>query len=229
MNDADAVKVALRGLGFVVLTCPNGTKAELKQAIKNFRESLTTDCLAIFYYAGYSLQYGGNNFIVPIDANVGLLTDIEEECLSLNWVLGSFSECPGQFALIVLEAARGNPFEPSWRSTQLPTSTALAAVTAPRGTAVCFSAQPGHSISFEYTHETCSVFTTALVEHIGNPGISVTHMLSRVQTDVTVATDSQQVLTCSLLRIVRSHISTEECIHAHEESCPPPINLTFLT
>lgn len=138
------------------------------------------------------MQNEGQNYLVPIDAEVGLAADIAEFCISLNWVINGMTECEGCLASVFLEAARGNPFEDRWRSNTVPNYTGLAPMLPVAGCGIAFSAEPGSTVSFEYTEEACSVFTTGLLERLASPNISLPTLMHDVQAAVFAATGHRQ-------------------------------------
>src|SRR5436853_7493238 len=66
----------------------------------------------------------------------------------------------------------------------------LAAAAAGTGTLIAYATQPGNTASDGAGRN--SPFTGALLRHIGEPGVEVRSMLTRVRRDVLAATDSAQ-------------------------------------
>ncbi|MFN3590395.1 MAG: caspase domain-containing protein, partial [Spirosomataceae bacterium] len=83
-NDADDMAVALESLGFEVIKRKDLTEKELKQTIDDFGNRLRQYDVGLFYYAGHGVQYEGNNYLVPVDAQVKVATEIEYTCVNLG-------------------------------------------------------------------------------------------------------------------------------------------------
>ena len=70
-NDAALMAETLRGVGFEVTTLSDATKDQMKQALLAFSRKLReTGAIGLFYYAGHGIQLRGDNFIVPVDADI---------------------------------------------------------------------------------------------------------------------------------------------------------------
>lgn len=192
INDSTAMANMLYGMGFQVTTANNTSKRDMKNAIKQFHQALVPNCLAIFYFSGYSIQQDGINFCIPTDASVHLSADIEEDCVSLNWVIKGMTECEGCLTAVFMEAARGNPFEQQWKSTTIPSYAGLASMKPPPGVLIAFSAEPGSTISFEYAEEPNAVFTQALLEYLPAPNVALPDIMRDVRQSVLDSTNGQQ-------------------------------------
>eukprot|EP00998_Keelungia_sp_KM082_P000966 NODE_1112_length_1461_cov_146.702399_g1101_i0.p1 GENE.NODE_1112_length_1461_cov_146.702399_g1101_i0~~NODE_1112_length_1461_cov_146.702399_g1101_i0.p1 ORF type:complete len:437 (+),score=83.01 NODE_1112_length_1461_cov_146.702399_g1101_i0:71-1381(+) len=190
--DCSAMASKLNSLGFRVFQSKDSSKKDMKRVIRDFHQSLTPNCLAVFYFSGYSMQQDGLNFCVPVDAEVGLSADIDDECVSLNWVLKGMTECEACLSVVLMEAARGNPFEATWKSQTVPSYKGLAAMKPPPGSLIAFSSEPGSTVSFEYTDEDHGVFTSSLLMALPVPDRSVTEVMREVRAAVAAATDGQQ-------------------------------------
>eukprot|EP01006_Ploeotia_vitrea_P064980 TRINITY_DN895_c0_g1_i1.p1 TRINITY_DN895_c0_g1~~TRINITY_DN895_c0_g1_i1.p1 ORF type:complete len:451 (-),score=58.31 TRINITY_DN895_c0_g1_i1:98-1450(-) len=188
VNDSNELAKTLDRLGFYVVRCNNSSRKEMRTAIKKFHQMLTPYCLAVFYFSGYSMQQEGNNFLVPVDADVGISADVDDDCVSLNWIIRGMTETEGCLSAVLLEAARGNPFEFKWRSNTVPSYKGLATMKPPPGCLLAFSAEPGSTVSFEYTQEDNAVFTSALLECVGTPDVNIVDCMREVRQRVLEAT-----------------------------------------
>ena len=78
-NDADLIAGKLGETGFDVLTSKNVTLSGAQQLINEFAKKIRDigdDGIVLFFYAGHGIQYNGENFIVPVDADLQSDTDI---------------------------------------------------------------------------------------------------------------------------------------------------------
>src|SRR5262249_38154711 len=77
-NDASMIADTLRKDGFVVVNGDallNLNKAEFEKAVLDFGSLLKGADVALFYYAGHGIQVDGENYLVPIDANLTTIAD----------------------------------------------------------------------------------------------------------------------------------------------------------
>ena len=137
-NDADAVALALKGLGFTVTTKKGVTKAQFENAVDDITENLQSGDVCLIFYAGHGQGFENENYLIPVDAVLERPQHVEERCVSVSYLLRAlrFSEC--SLKIVVVDACRNNPFRSFSRS-----EAGLAEISnAPDGTIVSFSTSP---------------------------------------------------------------------------------------
>jgi uncharacterized caspase-like protein len=67
LRDSAAVAAALRAGGFEVLQRENVNSADLRAALKDFRERLRPDAVGLIYYTGLAAQVDGRNLLLPAE------------------------------------------------------------------------------------------------------------------------------------------------------------------
>ena len=72
VNDANDISAVLEYLGFTVDKVLNGNMNQMEDAVLRLRDRLSTsqNAYGFFYYAGHGVQSGGENFLIPVDANI---------------------------------------------------------------------------------------------------------------------------------------------------------------
>ena len=147
--------------------------------------------MAIVFYAGHGMEVGGENWLVPINAELRSDADIESEAISLRSISLQVSKAR-QLGLVILDACRNNPFAAKMKrsiSTRAvarglaptePTDNVLIAYAARDGT----TADDGNGRN--------SPFTTALLRHIETPGLEISFLFRRVRDDVMTETKREQ-------------------------------------
>ena len=68
------------------------------------------DMQAFVYLAGRGVQYEGENFFVPVDAQIVRDSDTPMEAVRLSDFTHALAAEPGRARIIVLDAARANPY-----------------------------------------------------------------------------------------------------------------------
>jgi len=109
-NDATDIAQSLRRIGFSVEVLKNGNRKEMRAAIDSFGTKIRGATIALVYFAGHGVQLGGENYLVPTDADVGVAGDIPDECIPVSRITGRMDEAEAGTNVIILDACRDNPF-----------------------------------------------------------------------------------------------------------------------
>ena len=193
-NDAEAMAASLQKLGFEVTKGIDLDRTETELIIREFSKSLPGADVALLFYAGHGIQYEGNNYLIPVDAQLNDETDLNFEGTQLKLIIGMMEREP-RVNLVFLDACRDNPFAQqlarsmgSTRSTSV--GRGLAVIEAPAGSLVVYATDPDQvALDGDGSH---SPFTAALLAHIDTPGQSVSDMMIEVRNDVLSATQNKQ-------------------------------------
>ncbi|MCL2320248.1 MAG: caspase family protein, partial [Treponema sp.] len=72
VNDANDIAAVLTYLGFTVDKVLNGTQVQMENAVERLKANLSAaeKAYGFFFYAGHGVQSGGENFLIPVDANI---------------------------------------------------------------------------------------------------------------------------------------------------------------
>ncbi len=171
VNDAAAMTKALSGVGFDVITRTDVAQREMNRAISQFGAKLSEagkDAVGLLYYAGHGLQVGGENYLIPIDAEIEREADVATNGVNLNTVLRQMGDAGNRLNIVILDACRDNPFVTrSWRTQ----STGLAEIRAASGTFIAFATAPG-SVASDGSGKN-GLYTEALLGALARPGIPI--------------------------------------------------------
>ena len=96
---------------------------------------------AFVYLAGRAVQYEGDNFFVPVDAQIAHGADVPIEAVRLTDFTHALASAPGVARIVVLDGARANPYA----RVGLPLAGGLALVEPETGELVAFNASPDRS------------------------------------------------------------------------------------
>jgi uncharacterized caspase-like protein len=193
-NDAADVGAALRKLGFVTILGQDLDKAAFDRKIRDFATALSGAEVGVFFYAGHGLQMGGQNYLVPTDAELNTASAIDFELVRLDLVHRTM-ERETRTNILIMDACRDNPLARNLaralgtRSAQV--GRGLASVEAGEGSLISFSTQPGNvALDGEGRN---SPFAAALVKHVSTAGDDLSSILINVRNDVMQATGRKQV------------------------------------
>jgi uncharacterized protein (TIGR02145 family) len=188
-NDAKAVSSTLKNLGFVFQNYENLDQNHMKKAIDDFGLNLKGYDVGLFFYAGHGIQTNGYNYLVPIDAQLTTERQVEYDCVQADRILALMEGSGTRVNIIILDACRNNPFERSW--TRSSAGKGLAFMNAPVGTLIAYSTAPGTTARDGSGNN--SPYTSAFLESLRIPGLSINQMFQNVTRLVSDKTDKQQI------------------------------------
>jgi hypothetical protein len=189
VNDGKLVAGTLQKLGFTVTLVTDVDQKKMKRAISDFGEVLKDagpTSSALFYYAGHGLQVDGQNYLVPVNADIRREADVDLEAVSAEAVLRQMEFAAPRTSIVILDACRNNPLSRGFRSA----TRGLARMDAPNGSFVAYSTAPGQTAA-DGTGKN-SPFAAALVQEITKPGQGIEESFRNVRVRVSEATGGTQ-------------------------------------
>ncbi|OGR36424.1 MAG: hypothetical protein A2051_00165 [Desulfovibrionales bacterium GWA2_65_9] len=175
VNDATDMAASLQRLGFEVVLLVNANQQQMDSSVREFGLKLRQGGAGLFYYAGHGLQVGGENYLVPVNANIQTESDVRFTCLPAGMVLGKMEDARNDLNIIILDACRNNPFARSFRSAEQ----GLAKMDAPTGSLISYATAPG-SVASDGAGKN-GLFTQHLLKNMATPNLSVEEMFKRVR------------------------------------------------
>jgi uncharacterized protein len=190
-NDSADFARALRGVGFEVIEQQDASREAMTKALREFSARLRGTEVALFFYAGHGIQLSGENYLLPVDADIHSPADVRFNTVDLTDIQQEM-EGSGRVNIIILDACRNNPFADRLvQSGRAAPSRGLGRIDAAgEGSLIVYSTQP-NNVALDGAGRN-SPFTAALLKHVVTPGIEVRQMLSRVRGDVLAATERRQ-------------------------------------
>jgi hypothetical protein len=191
-NDAGDVAAALKRLGFAVTLIANASFDEMRRGLISLGRDAAGADMAAVYFAGHGMEISGENWLIPVDAELKNETDTANEAVSLRSVMLQVSNTTS-LGLVILDACRNNPF-----AAKMQRSLAVRAVIGgglgriePVGNVlVAYAARDGTTALDGDGRN--SPFAAALLHNIETPRVEVTFMFRNVRDDVMQATRNAQ-------------------------------------
>ncbi len=191
-NDAADMAQTLKDLGFEVLSGVNQNKRQMETLIREFGAKLASGGTGLFYYAGHGIQVGGENYIVPIDADIPDEDEVAYLAVPISLVLTKMTTAKNDLNIVILDACRNNPFARSWRSFRDSSNNdGLAKISPPTGTLVLYATEPGKVASDGAGRN--GLFTEALLKQMKKPNLEYDQMVKALSTDVWQKSNKQQL------------------------------------
>ncbi len=171
-NDARAMAISLRQLGFLVDERTNLNYLELNKSIEAFGRKLKSGGIGLFYYAGHGMQVQGNNYLIPVDAQIEDENEVRFKAIDAGLVLAKMEQARSDVNIVILDACRDNPFSRSFRSA----SRGLASMDAPSGTFIAYATAPGKTAADGGRN---GLYTAELVKVLETPGLTLEQVFKR--------------------------------------------------
>jgi hypothetical protein len=187
--DAEAVEKFLISAGFEVTSALNLRQSGMRRAVQEFAAKLAgknEDTVALVYYAGHGVQIDGQNFLIPIDADISNEAEVALEGIRFADIMHVLDMVGSKTRIVILDACRNNPFAEIGNGT----GRGLAMVSAPPGSLVAYSTSPGAVA--EDGSGTNSPFTQALIAAARKPGVAIENALKDARLAVYNNTDRRQ-------------------------------------
>ena len=189
-NDAGLIAQTLQAAGFDVVGARDLDGDTLRKSFRDFihkAQSSDGNTVAMVYLAGYGMQLAGENYFIPVDANVGSDVDIPTEGLRLSDYVRQLAATPLKAGVVVLDAARQQPF-----ITSGPTiAGGLALVEPDNNMLIAFNAAPGTVAPNETG--AYGIYARSLAEMIRTGGLSLPEVFDRLRLRVNEETKGAQV------------------------------------
>jgi uncharacterized caspase-like protein len=187
VNNARALAEALRERGFDVVFGENLTKSEMHQAIETFTDKVTPGSVALIFFSGFGIQANRKTYLIPVNAQIWIENDVRRDGVSVEPILGDVETKGAAVKLVILDAARRNPYERRFRGF----AAGLADIYAPDETLMMYSASPGKVVNDSEGDE--SVLLSELIAQIRRPGQTAEQVFNHTRLAVSQSSKRKQV------------------------------------
>ena len=188
VNDAALISQTLQLAGFDVTGARDLDQSLLREAVRNFVNKVANagaGAVVFVYFAGYAVQLAGDNYLIPVGAEISDVADIPARALSLSELKHALSALNPKSTFIVLDAGRPGPFVMAGQAGGL-------AWTEPEpNMLIAFSTAPG-TLARD-TAGSYGAYARALAEMIGEGGLTPIDLFDRVRLRVHELTAGGQV------------------------------------
>ena len=106
-NDADDVAAALKRANFDVILGKDLQQSAMQDAAIRFARAASKADVAIFYYSGHAMQFGGVNYLMPVDATLEDEADLKR-FVRVDDILADLQQAKN-LRILVLDFCRDNP------------------------------------------------------------------------------------------------------------------------
>jgi len=224
VHDAEDVAAALKRSGFETIVATDLDKVGMDEAMIKFARAARAADVAMFYYTGHALQFGGINYLVPVDAQLSDEADLRR-MVRVDDVIADMQPAKN-LRILVLDSCRDNPLaEQLKRSIGTARSAnigrGLAKIDGPDGMIIAYATQPGRTADDGDGRN--SPYTAAFLgsveakEEIGT-------IFRRISADVYQTTHHAQLPELSLSLIGEFYLNGKLQITATPAPTPAPVD-----
>jgi uncharacterized caspase-like protein len=192
-NDAADISAALDRLGLASKLVIDPTYDDLRKALIEFSRRARGADIALVFYAGHGIALEGNNWLVPVDAELKSDVDVPGEAISLKTMMEAVANA-SVLGLVILDACRNNPFAAKMRGSDGRTRSVprgLARVEPSKNILVSYASAAGTTADDGSGRN--SPFSAALIKHLQTPGVEIDALFRRVRDDVRATTNHRQL------------------------------------
>ena len=188
VNDARGIADELKALGFEVNLKLDAGRKDMIAAIQAFGADLVKKKgVGVFYYAGHGAQLAWKNYLIPVDAEIEKIEDMQAKTVELNSLLDALIKAQNPMNVIILDACRDNPFGSKVRSQQK----GLSQFDAPPGSLLAYATSPGNTAADGDGAN--GLYTENLLRELKVPEARIEDVFKRVRLAVRRKTDGQQI------------------------------------
>jgi formylglycine-generating enzyme required for sulfatase activity len=197
-NDAQDVSAALRRIGFETIVGLDLDKAGMEDRSISFARAARDADVALVYYNGHAMQFGGFNYLMPVDAALHDEADLRR-LTRVDEIVAALKQAKN-LRILVLDACRDNPLADELSrsmeaSRGLTVDRGLARIIPPSGMIISYATQAGRTAADGRGRN--SPYTMAFLKNIeATEEIGV--VFRNITSDVYAATDSKQLPELSL-------------------------------
>jgi hypothetical protein len=188
VNDAKDMASKLEEYGFEVKKLFDASLREMETEITQFGKKLYGEnTVGLFYYAGHGLQIDGQNYLVPVDANIETEADVKYESVNAGRILSQMELAENGLNMVILDACRNNPYTRSWRSS----ARGLAKMEAPAGSLMLYATSPGKVAADGEGRN--GLFTEKLMANIDKKGLKIEDVFKQTAIAVSQFSNKKQI------------------------------------
>ncbi|MEM5582592.1 caspase family protein [Roseibium sp. AS2] len=193
-RDAELIAGSLEKAGFDVSLQLDLDENGMGRALDDLAARAPDLDVVAFYFAGHGIQKDGQNYLIPVDADLRTPTSIERETMQLKSFMTVMEEVP--ISLLFIDACRNNPFaeELLTQGNSTGRSAGITRGLAPIRTVgdmmVTYATLP-NSVAADGAGQN-SPFAKALGRHMATADTEVSVLMKRVTRDVLAETNGQQ-------------------------------------
>src|SRR5215831_12155635 len=216
IKDARTLAEEFRRSEFEVDLKENVGKEDMQRAVDAFMGKIRPGTVALFYFSGYGIQVARQTYLIPVNAQMWTEAEVRRDGVSVDALLTEMNRKGAKVKIIILDAARRNPFERRFRAS----AAGLAALDAPDGTLALYSAAPGKVINDSTGAN--SLFVSELIKELRSPNLTAEEVFNRARIGVSRASNNEQVPWVASSLVEEFYFGSSRAVAAAPAPAPSP-------
>src|SRR5258708_18532713 len=191
LNDAGDIAQSFERLGFATTKLFNASYDDFRRAIRKFNELTQNADIAVIYFGGHGLEAGGENWLLPVDADLRTDLDIAQEAIGLNSLMQSVGRV-AVLGMVIVDASRNNPFAAQMQRTgqTRPVDRGLARVEPTQNVLVAYASKDGTTNDDRGGRN--NPYAGALFKYLESPGLHINFIFRKGRDDLLLHTNRKQ-------------------------------------
>jgi hypothetical protein len=183
-NDAYDMQEVLKEQGFEVLYLKDGNLKDMKKIVRKFTKKLRNGGVGFFFYAGHGLEVDGQNYLIPVSANIPEKDEVAYESLPMNMIIDKMENSGNRLNIVVLDACRNDPFSRSGGG-------GLAQINNAKGMYISYATAPGSVASDGKGRN--GLFTKHLIKNIRKLNLKLNDVFAKTRQGVYAESNDRQL------------------------------------
>jgi uncharacterized caspase-like protein len=113
INDSNDIKQYFSEQKFTIFQKNNFTRKDIPSIFLEIKKQSSSDAIFVFYYSGHAVEINGENYFLPVDAEINNEADVKEDSLRFSDLIEVVNSKNSNFNLYFVDASRDNPFATS--------------------------------------------------------------------------------------------------------------------
>jgi tetratricopeptide (TPR) repeat protein len=139
------------------------------------------------FYAGHGIQYQGENFLIPVKADIKGPKDLAYAAVNAQWIMDTIGECDGSLNIFVLDACRNYPGNWSRGSSR---GLAVMSVNCPQS--IVMYATGANEEASDNPSGRNGLFTSELLKNLSMRDLDIDQVFKRTMAGVNKASNGEQ-------------------------------------
>lgn len=183
INDARAIRKILSIRNFEIIYQEDATRRVMNKKLKLFYKKIRNGAVGFLYFSGHGLEVDGENYLIPIDANIEEKDDVDNDSISVDTVLHKMQSAGNRLNIAVLDACRNDPFSKG-------VSGGLAKVE-PEGIFVAYATSAG-KVASDGKRGSNGLFTKHLIKYMKQDGLGLYDVFKKTREKVFIESGRKQ-------------------------------------
>jgi hypothetical protein len=191
-NDAGDIAQSFERLGFATTKLVDATYEDFRRAIRRFSELAPNADIAAIYFGGHGLEANGENWLLPVDADLRSDLDVANDAIGLKILMQSVGRAT-DLGMVILDASRSNAFVARIQrgGETRGVTRGLIRVDPSPNVLVAYAAKEGTTAEDRGGRN--SAYAAALLKYLEAPGLDVNFMFRKVRDEVLSQTNNRQL------------------------------------